>query len=107
MNAYGEPSSQAIGDKWIQSAPPSSAPTDADRFSVELERISASLLDLNTLLTDRLAFYAKPEGCLGAEKVKSNGSVYRSSYFNNLGNLTDSMQLNISLINSLIENLEL
>ena len=103
MNTYGEPLSQAIGDKWIHSEPP--APTDAVRFSLELERISARLLDLNTLLTDRLAFYTKPAGCLGAETCV--GSVYHSSYFNNLGNIMESMRLNLNLVENLIKNLEI
>ena len=114
-NTYMEPLSQALGDRWnaaggggggLQSAAPPPPLNDAERFSVELERVSARLLDLSGLLAKRLSFYTRAAGGSEGEKAIS-GSVYNSSYFEGLGNLTDSMRLSLNLIEAGIENLEI
>ena len=110
LNTYGEPLSQAIGDRWPDDGCAKltpHTPTDAERFALELERISARLLDLNTLLNASLGIYTKKSVCSEGDKVDVIGRVYNSSYFNNLGNLTDSMRLNINLIEHLIDDLEI
>ena len=92
---------------WHKIDAPLQPPTDAERFSADIERISVRLIDLNTLLADKLISYSSPSVGKAEVPKENKQRNYNSSYFNHLGNMTEPMLKAINNMDKLIEDLEI
>ena len=93
-------------DKKRENKVETAIPNDAQRLLSELQRIATETSNFAAALEDRLENYIRPneQKVNKAERVMDN---YKSSYFNTLDTIIDSIRDSLKRLDALIENLEI